>query len=186
MITQAKAHFESGYAQSGKGPLDVSGVICSGRINVGEPGQVEIALGSRLMQDVGLVVQGQAPFAYPKRLYRWARQPESADLSFNPISPIHGQLLDELNKILEDEHEWPGRDFASRRHDFRASIEAVGDRIDKVLLLQLLEMMSQVESHYREAEPGLGVCLLMDIRRILGGMSAPFSYPGKWRWPKSR
>ncbi|MFA7601469.1 MAG: hypothetical protein WCY29_00550 [Novosphingobium sp.] len=64
MTVQAKAHYDDGYAM---GPEP--GV----RPAPGTPGSEHIMLGSWLMQDIGQVVRGKPPFAYPKDLYRWTQ-----------------------------------------------------------------------------------------------------------------
>ncbi len=52
MLTQAKAHYD---AERDRGD------------------QQQGDLGSWLMQDIALIVDGKAPLVYPKELYRWPR-----------------------------------------------------------------------------------------------------------------
>ncbi|MGK6321429.1 hypothetical protein [Sphingomonas sp. DT-204] len=60
MAAQSKAHYDEGYALSDR-TIEVI------------PGFDHIKLGSRLMQDMGQIVRGKPPFAYPEELYRWPR-----------------------------------------------------------------------------------------------------------------
>jgi hypothetical protein len=60
MAKQAKAHYDAGYA-------------CGDYDDPKNPGFIEINHGSWLMQDVGQVVRGKPPHAYPKDMYRWSK-----------------------------------------------------------------------------------------------------------------
>jgi len=60
MANQAKAHYDAGNAEPGP--------------RIARPDVIdEIKLGSWLMQDIGRVVRGKSPHAYPEELYRWPR-----------------------------------------------------------------------------------------------------------------
>jgi hypothetical protein len=61
MATQAKAHFEEGYA---KGYVRKPG-------DTSVPGLEDVKLGSWLMQDMGELLRGRPQFAYPPELWRW-------------------------------------------------------------------------------------------------------------------
>ena len=43
--------------------------------------EAEDKLGSRLLQDVEMVVADRQPYAYPKELYRWPRDPSLPELT---------------------------------------------------------------------------------------------------------
>jgi hypothetical protein len=154
MIRQAKAHYEA---------------------NDG--------LGTRLIQDVEEIIRNRPPFAYPKRLYRWPRPTEKADPDFVPIPQVDSELIRELQLLMEMHHEYPGHDFSRDREEFRGKIRLHRGELDEEILDQLSDMMSQVEAHHRDGKPGLGYCLMMDIRRILCGLPVPFSYSRElFRW----
>ena len=61
MLHQAKAHYDAAEAEA----------VGDDRINPGEPGFEDTKLGSWLMQDIGLVIDGKEPVVYPKELYCW-------------------------------------------------------------------------------------------------------------------
>lgn len=61
MLEQAKAHYDGAEAEA----------IDDARINPGEPGFEESKLGSWLMQDIELIIDGKQAAIYPKELYRW-------------------------------------------------------------------------------------------------------------------
>jgi len=61
MGTQAKSHYRDAYDMN---PSRV-------RLSSDTPGLNELKLGSWLLQDMGQVIKGKPPFAYPPELYRW-------------------------------------------------------------------------------------------------------------------
>jgi hypothetical protein len=56
MMEIARVHFEEGHEKGG---------------DPGMPGDEDIKLGAWLMQDMGQVIRGKVPFAYPRDLWRW-------------------------------------------------------------------------------------------------------------------
>jgi hypothetical protein len=172
MAARSKVHYDTGYEASGgkKG-------------GQGDPGQDEIKLGSRLLQDVEEIARGRAPFAYPKRLYVWPREPDIPDPKNVPLSPAHAKVFEELETLKENLNEYLEESFPTERASLSATILAHSDQIGSPIAAQLLDMMQQVDRHYGTKEPGLGDCLLTDIGRILCGRLAPWHYrESLYRW----
>lgn len=61
MLERAKAHYDAAEAEA----------VGDARIDPGEPGFENSKLGSWLMQDIGLIVDGKQPAVYPKALSSW-------------------------------------------------------------------------------------------------------------------